>query len=413
MASNHSLSLSRLLVLSLVLPGCLPFMGYVPEDSETDTETGADTELDPATGTGEGDCPAIPDIIDADLAVGPGCVTLDRTQIRNGATLTIAPGTTVQVEPAGWLDVAPDGGNAALVAEGTAEAPIVLTSAADEPAPGDWQCVLVRESSAATSLEHVTFEYGGQACEASGHDYESMLVVRSSARSISANRFQESSGHGVMLLGDARGFADNSFGDNAAASLHVSAEFMTNVESGNAFDDPADFIEVDTTFPYASKGTLQDLGVPWRIAGTLDVRGGGDLTIAPGTVIEMGGSSISVFRATMSAVGEPGNEVVFTSAQSEPAAGDWGCILYDGVEGNAPRLEHVVIEYAGNGEGCTGANHKTAIFGPPSMTLGNVLFREIDGIAVRSDDCVATWCDNAFESVDSPELACVSDALDC
>lgn len=47
------------------------------------------------------------------------------------------------------------------------------------------------------------------------------------------------------------------------------------------------------------------------------------------------------------------------------------------------------------------------------MTLGNVLFREIDGIAVRSDDCVATWCDNAFESVDSPELACVSDALDC
>jgi hypothetical protein len=406
----------RLLALSFVAAACggCPQFPHISGGGTGGDDSADETGGDPGETTGQEACPRIPEVVEEDLTVGPGCVSLDRTQIRNGATLTIEPDTIVEVEAAGYLDVAPYDDNAALVALGTAEAPIVFTSAADAPAPGDWQCIFVWESSASTQLEHVLLEYGGQACQASGNDYESMLVVQSSARSISDNRFEASSGHGAMLLGDVRSFADNSFGDNGAPSLHVSSEFMTNVGSGNAFDDPNDFIEVDTTFAYGSTGTLQNLGVPWRITGMLKVGQGSDLTIAPGTVMEMGGSSIEVFRGTMSAVGEPGNEVVFTSGHPDPAPGDWGCIYYEHLEGNAPRLEHVVIEYAGNGQGCTGADYKTAIFGPASLSLSNVLFREIDGIAVRSsDDCLPEWCDNAFEGVDSPEVTCTGDAVDC
>ena len=86
------------------------------------------------------------------------------------AVLTVEPGTTILMEPAGFLSVAGSGDNAALVAVGTAAEPITFTSAALDPAPGDWQCVRIGADSSATDIRFTTFEYGGAPCAATGAD---------------------------------------------------------------------------------------------------------------------------------------------------------------------------------------------------------------------------------------------------
>lgn len=85
------------------------------------------------------------------------------------AILTIEPGVHVEMHPGTsfeiehWSNDQPATG--AVIAEGTAEAPIVFTSAAASPQPGDWQGlwfggVALSEN----SFQHVRLEYTGADC---------------------------------------------------------------------------------------------------------------------------------------------------------------------------------------------------------------------------------------------------------
>lgn len=94
----------------------------------------------------------------ADLRVG--------TEGTGLATLAIEPNVTLRFEKTGLLEVehydtdAPATG--ALVARGTAAAPIVFTSAAPSPAAGDWIGVsLASHLDATDALDHVRIEYAG------------------------------------------------------------------------------------------------------------------------------------------------------------------------------------------------------------------------------------------------------------
>jgi hypothetical protein len=77
-----------------------------------------------------------------------GDVTVRHSQFgaSNIATLTIDPGVEVRFEPGTGLYVGYKGGRpyyhsyyGALTAQGTASAPIIFTSDAAGPAPGDWK----------------------------------------------------------------------------------------------------------------------------------------------------------------------------------------------------------------------------------------------------------------------------------
>ena len=389
------------------------------DDSETDTSTeGTDTDGETDTDTGTSDpCPMLPQTVDEDFTAGPGCVGLNRTEVTSGATLTILPGTTVHVEPGGYLDVASFGGSGTLNAVGSEAEPIVFTSVAAAPVAGDWQCVYVGGNSSATRVEYTTFEYGGQACAVTGNGFQTLLWVGSAAAAVSNNTFQHSIGHGIMVDGDVRGFVGNTFIDNAQPSLQVSAPVILAIDAPHTFEDTDDYIEVDTTFSLSQTGQWRAQAVPWRLVGTLLVNNDANVEIEAGAVIQMDGGTLDVFFATLSAAGEMDNEVVFTSASASPMAGDWGCLSFTSIVGGAPALRNVTIEYAGNGNGCTGAEHKTAIHGPDTMELTNVTFRGIDGTAMDTNGaCNPDWCtSNTFDGVvGNPEFTCSgSDTLDC
>ncbi|HUJ57684.1 MAG TPA: hypothetical protein VLX92_04315, partial [Kofleriaceae bacterium] len=69
-------------------------------------------------------------------------LVIDSRQLGDVATLTIEPNVTLRFEPGGGVYVQTaqdtDPSTGALVAVGSASAPIVFTSAAASPAPGDW-----------------------------------------------------------------------------------------------------------------------------------------------------------------------------------------------------------------------------------------------------------------------------------
>ncbi len=80
--------------------------------------------------------------------------------VGNGATLTIEPGCEVRVsEGLGIIVGTSTSGPGTLLANGTAENPIVFTSANEEPMPGDWNYIILSLNATDTVLDPVTGEY--------------------------------------------------------------------------------------------------------------------------------------------------------------------------------------------------------------------------------------------------------------
>jgi hypothetical protein len=98
--------------------------------------------------------------------------------IQPGVTITITPGTTIFGGPGAELRVM---GN--LLAEGEVDAPIFFTSAQAEPAPGDWNGVLITKESETFSLKYGLVEYAENGlyfrANMEGHAYLSGTVSHS------------------------------------------------------------------------------------------------------------------------------------------------------------------------------------------------------------------------------------------
>jgi hypothetical protein len=294
-----------------------------------------------------------------------------------------------------------------LRAVGSAESPIVFTSAATDPLPGDWQCVRLAGDAAGSELRFVTFEYGGAPCEATSARYEGLLQVATPTAAVSDGVFRRSLTHGVLIQteGTLDEFRDNTFTDNTAASVDVAAPQLLALGTGLAFTTPGDRIDVNTTFSLRSSGTWLAQPVPFRLADGLEI-GGADVTIAAGARIELGSGSIVVFDSTLTAAGTEESPVTFTSARDPQAPGDWGCITFSAPSGT-PSFRHAVVEYAGSGALCTGAEYETALHVPEDAVIADSTFRSIAGSAITSTECnLAQWCDNTFESVETGPLAC-------
>lgn len=76
-----------------------------------------------------------------------------------GVTLTIQPGTGIFFKSGKFLEV-----NGTLIAKGTASYPIVFSSASENPAMGNWPCIIFEDSSNDDycRLEHCKIEYAYQ-----------------------------------------------------------------------------------------------------------------------------------------------------------------------------------------------------------------------------------------------------------
>ncbi|MFZ6177911.1 hypothetical protein [Nannocystis pusilla] len=157
------------------------------------------------------------------FSIGGPAQPLTTLTIEPGVQIEFLPGTALEIEH--WTSET-DPATGALVAVGTAEAPIVFTSAAETPAPGDWVGLWYGSVPAAHNrLEHARVEYAGGECGCVGFtctdaDEASILFIEGvpAGAFIQNTTIAHSGNHGIARgwLGGGPDFsASNTFEDIA------------------------------------------------------------------------------------------------------------------------------------------------------------------------------------------------------
>jgi hypothetical protein len=126
------------------------------------------------------------------------------------ATLIIEPGVTLRMAPGASFLLR----KGALQAVGTPDKPILITSAAATPAPGDWRQwrMTAGTRSAQTLLDHVTIEYG------------SGVVIENAAPAIHNTAFNHHSGPALSVdLASSPSGRGNSAAGNSMNAIAVPA----------------------------------------------------------------------------------------------------------------------------------------------------------------------------------------------
>jgi hypothetical protein len=168
------------------------------------------------------------------------------------ATLTIEPGVIVKFHPGDGPELTLSG-SGVLVAEGTADRPIVFTSYKDDahggdtngdgnatmPAPADWGQINTNATQGST-FGHCHFYYGGSG------SYLGVLRLPDSRATVTDSVFAHNTGgpfgdffYGALDANDTETgtvIAGNTFFDNA---LPLSIDITFSLDDSNTFHDPA------------------------------------------------------------------------------------------------------------------------------------------------------------------------------
>lgn len=282
--------------------------------------------------------------LESDWTVPEGCkLTMkENLTVEKGATLTIEPGAKLSFDADHYLWIS----HGKLVAKGTEESPIVLTSSNSSPAAGDWEGVLFdAKASGGNVLDHVKIEYAGKGGWGKGavSIYGEMSPNR---LTITNSTFQHNSHAGIFNDKPKSRFSKvegNTFKDNGGASMTLDPDVIGSVSS-NKLDEPIKVLhgEVTTTaaWPKAPAYLLED---------NLNVAGKGQaaiLTLPEKVTVKVAGGKY-IWLGGADGGGLVAKGVTFTSANGSPAAGDWEGIILD-TKTVSTSFDECVFEYAGH-----------------------------------------------------------------
>ena len=316
--------------------------------------------------------------ITSDETWAAGIHEVTATVTVKGGTLTIAGCTEIRVAANASIEVTT---GTALIARGTAAAPITFVRAAAQP----WGHVSAI-APATLSLAHTTLTGGGTAGDYTTADQlGSTITVRGNAMlpallSVDTVTIDGSSGIGVFM-NSARfapgstklaikgsGFhpillgADsaNDLPDGAYTGNNVDAILLQSAGTAAAFEQGRILL---------ADVTLHDRGVPYRVGvkpATIIVGDGvvgspkATLTLEPDVTLQfvpqgtgntsrlqIRGHSDGTPQGALVAVGTATKPVTFTSSAAAPAAGDWQGLEFRNAVDAATAIDHAVIQYAG------------------------------------------------------------------
>jgi RHS repeat-associated protein len=285
-----------------------------------------------------------------------------------------------------------------LLAEGTAEDPIIFTGPNQEKA-GEWKSVLFEPGSGASVLNHVEVKYGGSSVagvgavevNASSPTIENSTIRRSGSYGIrmshggspevannslynngdAAISYTSTTGesgevniHGNFVEGGSYGIQVNVFKEAKVTGTTLTANTVIGTEgtgvkytgsaipggvtentlSGNA----TNFIVLSGTV--ASSSTWNDAGSRVKFENEVTVASGVTLKITKGVHLI---SPKMIVNGTLIAEGTVESPIIFTGAKEEKG-GEWKNILFEPGSG-ASVLNHVEVKYGGNGVSGAGA----------------------------------------------------------
>lgn len=341
-------------------------------------------------------------------------------RVVNNATLTIEAGSTVIMGTGTSLLVGQTSAGR-ILAQGTQDSPILITSASSSPQGGDWGAVEIGPYGLAqnpSQLKYVTIEYGGQ-------NSAGAIMLNGASPRIENSVIRSSQSNGIHATGDSFPLIfGTTVSDNNANGIDIMSpgglsdvwepSFAANAISGNGgypiglpveavnqLDQTSSFVGNGVDFVKVLSGIItrdsswSSLDVPYRIYGdikvgsllgpTMTVEAGAALLFAPASNLIVGADGNP---AALFANGEPGLPVLFGSFQANPSTGDWGGIqLKECSSGSASVLTHTIVEYGG-GNG-----------------FGNLVFQSCDGTitdsTIANSSSWGIYVDNANPTIQS------------
>jgi len=297
------------------------------------------------------------------------------------AILTLEPGVLVKFNAGTYLWVG-DNNPGALSANGTTDSVITFTSNVSTAGPGDWNGIFFDEYTinATTKLNNCVIEYGG------GNDYGNICCYDASP-TITNCTIRHSSTYGVYCdwQGYFTEFSGNTITSNAEYPVRIDGEYVRTLGSGNTLTgNTKDGIEVGGSY-ITTTGTWFNQGVPYIIAGDLDIQGTASpvLTIAAGNTLKFNaGTYLWVGDNDPGALLADGSagQITFTSAISPGSPGDWNGIFFDEHTINATtKLNNCLVEYGG------GNDYGNICYYDASPTITNCTIRHSSTYGVYCD----------------------------
>lgn len=274
-------------------------------------------------------------------------------RVKAGATLTVAPGVLVEAASGARMLVGFESPGA-LIAEGTADAPITFAGAISIATPGHWSGIKIDANATKAVFRFVEILDAGRYDTTGSVASAAALTVIGLADVALTDSVIEYSAHNGLRLRDGAfptELTRNTFANNAEASIAAEPEGAGSVTAPNAFLSPEDHILVEGGI-IEQNTTWHAAGAPFVLKAAVFVEGASDplLTIKAGVQVhaEKGALLLVGSKSAGALVTEGTAEapVLFTSRASVPQPGDWSGIIFD-ANASAQTLRHTMVEFAG------------------------------------------------------------------
>ncbi|MEY2934904.1 MAG: hypothetical protein RL033_5653 [Pseudomonadota bacterium] len=271
----------------------------------------------------------------------------------DGATLTIEAGVEIRFGDGDWLEVGAAGQPGRLIAKGTAEEPIVLTTSSPET-PSTWLGVWFHSGTLSGSeLSHAVIRRaGGQ----NNHSKPNLLMgcvtmtgVQEQVLRVSDVRVEGCEHGGFRITNSQPALGPLSVAD-APDGLVLDAASVGSIPAGVVYERVARNVITGGALLETARWLPQP--VPFVVTGDIEVGGvaGPLLLLAPGLTLEFdygkGLSIASTEPGTLLALGVAGNPVVLSAHDADRP---WRGLSFGERAGVTSRVEYTEIRRTGQG----------------------------------------------------------------
>ncbi|MEL7834836.1 PKD domain-containing protein [Fodinibius sp. Rm-B-1B1-1] len=301
---------------------------------------------------------------------------LNKIDVRNGATLTIEPGVTVEFASDAGIHVNAD--NSVLVSAGTEEEPITLTG--ENKSKGYWSGIFISSNTVENKITHTTIEYAGSN-EAGTYFGAAALTVDRAKVQLADVTITNSGQHGIQTRRDGSEFAmqNMTFAENEGYHAYIHISQIGYFDAATIFD--GGYV---TAFGGGTTGDMNVSaldGAKYQIENNVDFEH--HIVIDEGAEFEFVPDAGIVVRngAVIEAVGTESNKIVFTGTSKTPGA--WrGIFIGSASVDNI--MEHVDISYGGSTAMATYFGKTNMVIDNAKITLRNVSFTGSAGYGIQT-----------------------------
>ncbi len=274
----------------------------------------------------------------------------------SGAVLTIEPGTIIRFNPGARITVS--GVNSGLVAAGLPGSPVLFTSSADIPSPGDWDYIMFKDGATRCEMDYCIVEYGGNNSSWGMIDVEGNALVSINNCILSHPKYMavESEDNGNGFVSFTNNLVSAGIGQHA---MKIRGKIVSTIGTGNVFEtqDSKGILVTGSSSSYNNieqDALWKALNVPYYIENIIVIRNNSTLTIEEGATLKFySGIFTQVGHSTggygrLVAQGSILKPVTFTAASPTPLKGDWKGIVFTAMTLADSKLVNCIISYGGS-----------------------------------------------------------------